>query len=88
LKGQRFLGSTSGKSADVEEHHYRLFSHIVGEFDFVRRGPWEGKIWGFVAHLQSQSTAHTYTEYDATQEDSYKQALPSACLHTGLLSHV
>src|SRR5215475_825328 len=78
LKGQRFLRSTSGKSADVEEHHHWLFSYVVGKFYFVCRGSGEGKIWGFVAHLQGQSMAHTHTEDDTTQENSYNQALPSA----------
>src|SRR5262245_31691091 len=74
LKGQRFLSSTSGKSTDVEKYHHRLFSYVVGKFYFFRRSPWEGKVWGFVTHLQGQSMAHTYTEDDATQEDSYNQA--------------
>jgi len=51
LEGQRFLRSTSGKSANVEEQHYRLFPYVVGKFDFFRGGRWEGKVRGFIAHL-------------------------------------
>jgi len=48
LKGQRFLRSTPGESANVEEQHHWLLAHEVGEFNGFRRGRRQAKIRGLI----------------------------------------
>src|SRR5215471_4268108 len=88
LKGQGFLGSRVAERVNIEKYHHRLLAHEVGEVDRLRRGRWQAKIWGFVAHLQRQDMARTETEQDTAQEDGHHQASPSTRLHSRLLSGV
>ena len=59
MKGQGFLRSSIGKSADVEKQHHRFLSQVIGEFDFLRCGAREGKVRRFVAHLERQALTST-----------------------------